>query len=345
MQARCKGKIFFSDLYAVKILIIQTAFLGDVVLATPILEALHHRLPQAEIHMLVRKGNESLLANHPFLAKVWIWDKKSGKYRSLWKLLQAIRRERFDRVVNCQRFGASGLLTAFSGARETVGFAKNPFSRLFTYRLPHLLDGRHETERNLSLLDPWWTGISKDVALHRPKLYPSKSGNWLKWSADGRPYICIAPASVWFTKQFPAHKWIELLQRLDPNITVYLLGAPGDREICEQVRQGAQNGQTAVNLAGQLSLLDSAALMAGSRMNYVNDSAPMHLASAVNAPTAAVFCSTVPQFGFGPLSDDSVIVETHIPLDCRPCGLHGYAACPLGHFRCAETIDVGAFPI
>jgi heptosyltransferase-2 len=75
--------------------------------------------------------------------------------------------------------------------------------------------------------------------------------------------------------------------------------------------------------------------MKGAIMNYVNDSAPLHFASAVNAPVTAVFCSTVPAFGFGPLSDVSFVVETDIPLSCRPCGLHGYKACPLGHFNCS----------
>jgi len=74
-------------------------------------------------------------------------------------------------------------------------------------------------------------------------------------------------------------------------------------------------------------------------MNYVNDSAPMHFASAVNAPVTAVYCSTIPAFGFGPMSDKSYIVEIQQPLDCRPCGLHGYRACPLGHFKCAYKIE------
>ena len=78
--------------------------------------------------------------------------------------------------------------------------------------------------------------------------------------------------------------------------------------------------------------------MQGARMNYVNDSAPMHLCSAMNAPTTAVFCSTVPAFGFGPLADHSRIAEIRGVLECRPCNLHGRPACPLGHFRCAHDI-------
>jgi heptosyltransferase-2 len=93
-------------------------------------------------------------------------------------------------------------------------------------------------------------------------------------------------------------------------------------------------------MAGQLTFLESAALMKGAVMNFVNDSAPMHLASSINAPVAAVFCSTVPSFGFGPLSEKSYVVQSSEKLNCRPCGLHGHKKCPQGHFKCATTISI-----
>ena len=75
-------------------------------------------------------------------------------------------------------------------------------------------------------------------------------------------------------------------------------------------------------------------------MNYVNDSAPMHLCSAMNAPCSAVFCSTVPKFGFGPLSEKSFIIQTTEELECRPCGIHGFKECPIKTFECANSIDI-----
>ena len=96
------------------------------------------------------------------------------------------------------------------------------------------------------------------------------------------------------------------------------------------------NNRSAESLAGHLTLLESAALMGSAKMNYVNDSAPMHLASAINAPTTAIFCSTIPDFGFGPLSDNQKIIQTDKKLACRPCGLHGKMACPKGHFDCSK---------
>src|SRR5690606_17793076 len=151
------------------------------------------------------------------------------------------------------------------------------------------------------------------------------------------PYITIAPASVWFTKQWPAEKWIALIRQLPAEQRMLLIGGPGDVALCTRIAQEAGRGEV---LAGKLSLLGTAALMAGATMNYVNDSAPLHIASAMNAPVTAVFCSTVPAFGFGPLNTNGRIVERVEPLYCRPCGLHGYKACPEGHFKCAWEIDV-----
>ena len=94
-----------------------------------------------------------------------------------------------------------------------------------------------------------------------------------------------------------------------------------------------------MNLAGKLSFLESTALMRDAVMNFMNDSAPLHLASAVNAKITAIFCSTVPSFGFGPMSEDSIIVQTKEKLKCKPCGLHGLKDCPEDHFKCAITID------
>lgn len=319
------------------ILVIQTAFIGDVILATALLEQVHQQWPDAQIDMLVRKGNESLLVNHPFLNQVLIWDKKRAKYRSLWQLLGEIRRSRYDVVLNLQRFGATGLLTALSGAGQTVGFAKNPFSRFFTHRVPHQLEpGIHEVNRNATLLAPF---TINSITRLKPKLYPSSADYEAVIPYQKSPYYCIAPTSVWFTKQFPAQKWSKFIQTIPAETVVYLLGAPSDIVACEHIRQQAGLSNT-VNLAGKLSLLQSGALMQGATMNYVNDSAPMHLCSAMNAPTTAIFCSTVPSFGFGPLADNARVVETPESLTCRPCGLHGHRACPLGHFRCATMIEL-----
>ncbi len=319
-----------------KILVIQTAFIGDVVLATGLLEKMHSHWPGATIDILVRKGNESLFAQHPFLSDVLTWDKKAAKYRNLFRVIGIVRKKKYDLVVNLQRFAATGLVTVLSGAKHTVGFDKNPFSFLFSERVKHVVntDNRklHEIHRNHLLIATHTDGVAA-----YPKLYPSDADRQFVAEWKRQPYICIAPASVWFTKQFPPGQWVRFINALPTGMHVYMIGARGDRELIEGIRAEVVH-PFVLNLAGKLNFLQSAALLEDAVMNYVNDSAPMHFASAVDAPVTAVYCSTIPEFGFGPLSGRSHIVEITEPLTCRPCGLHGRNACPLEHFNCAWQI-------
>ena len=319
-----------------KILVIQTAFIGDVVLATALIENLQQQWPVAKMDILVRKGNESLFESHPFLNQVLVWDKKNNKYHHWVGLLFKIRSNQYDVVINAQRFAATGAWTALSGAKIKIGFNKNPFSFLFTNSVVHQFSekGQHEIDRNHQLLSSLF--VSK-VAM--PKLYPTASDELAVINYQQAPYLCIAPASVWFTKQFSIEKWVDLINQIPFEGPIYLIGGPGDKLLCDQILQKI-NRKSVVNLAGRLSFLASAALQKKAVLNYVNDSAPMHFASAVNAPVVAVYCSTLPDFGFGPLSDHSFIVQTNEALTCRPCGIHGKKQCPLKHFDCAKTIKM-----
>jgi heptosyltransferase-2 len=317
-----------------RILIIQTAFLGDVILLTPLIQRCSERFPDARIDVLVKKGNESLLANHPQVGHVFTFDKQGGKWKNMLGLIFRFRKERYDLVLNAHRFFSSGFIACLSGAKEVIGFNKNPLSFFYTKSLPHEIgDGTHEISRNLSLLE-----TVPVFPVPRPTLFPSKADYEFVQPYQSAPYFCLAPASVWFTKALPQHKWVELATGLMEKGTVYLLGAPSDTTLCSDI-SASVGSDRCVNLAGKLTLLQSAGLMAGAERCFVNDSAPLHMASAMNAPVTAFFCSTVPEFGFGPVSEDSVIAEVN-DLSCRPCGLHGYKQCPKGHFKCGEGMNV-----
>jgi len=313
-----------------RILVIQTAFLGDVILATPVLSELKRLFPNAQLDMLVKKGNESLLLNNPHLHELHILNKSKGKWRAIFGLIKEFRKTDYDLVINLHRFGSSGLITALSKGKKRYGFRKNPFSFLYTKRFAHKIgDGTHEVERNLSVIAEF--GAQKLV---KPELFPSEKDLARIEAYVTDDYYCIAPASVWFTKQFPEEKWVELIQTFDSNAIIYVLGSPADKELGESIIKNSKHSGT-INLAGELSLLQSAALMKSAKRSYVNDSGPLHLASSVNANVTAFFCSTIPDFGFGPLSDDSEIKQVE-GLDCRPCGIHGHKTCPKGHFNCSK---------
>ena len=339
LHLECEGDPLFTkpDNIVNKCLIIQTAFIGDVILSTPVLEKIHGFFPRAQIDVLLRKGCEGLFHHHPFIGRVWSLDKQI-KFKSLLATIKEIRKINYDVVINLHRHLSSGLITLCSKGQYTVGFDKNPLSLLFSKRVPHRFGDHkhpiHEVQRNLSLVE-----FMSDAAFVRPRLYPVN----LDFPVDSlnRPHICIAPGSVWYTKQWPADQWIALISQLSlihPGVTIYLLGGKKDFETCERIA-AALNGHGVKNMAGMLSFLESAAFMQTAIMNYVNDSGPLHMASAVNAPVAAIFCSTLPEFGFGPLSDRSAVFESDEVLDCRPCGLHGRRSCPQKHFKCSH-IDI-----
>ena len=320
-----------------KILIVQTAFIGDVILASALLESLHQTFPEAKIDFVLRKGNEGLFKEHPFLNTIYIWNKKESKLKNLFKLVQDIRKEEYTYIINLQRFFSSGFITALSRGKQKIGFDKNPLSWLFTTKIKHEIgNGGHEVWRNQKLIEAF--SVQHPV---NPKLYPSTQDfdKVLQYKTDD--YICVAPASVWFTKQFPVAKWIEFINQVPEKYKVYILGSSSDQKLTMEIRNSVNRGGME-SLCGKLSFLESAALMKNAVMNYVNDSAPLHIASAMNAPVAALFCSTVPEFGFGPLSDASHVIQLTEKLTCRPCGLHGKRKCPEGHFKCGYGIDINA---
>ena len=340
-----------------KLIVIQTAFIGDVVLATALIESLHQQYPLAAIDVLVRKGNESLFNEHPFIGELIVWNKKRHKYLNWLSVLKKIRSKKYDVLIDVQRFAATGLWTVLSNANSTIGFDKNPFSFLFTYKVKHDINSIkndvsatevHEINRNHALTESLGA-----LQLCMPKLYPTKSDFDKVKQYQTEKYITIAPASVWFTKQFPMIAWVSFLSELKFEGPIYILGGPGDKDLGDAIVKEVSklNSNTSstssvsssskkiINLSGTLGFLASAALQQKAVLNYVNDSAPMHFCSSVNAPVVAIYCSTIPAFGFGPLSTHSFIIETQEKLACRPCGLHGKKQCPLGHFNCAHSIE------
>ncbi len=321
-----------------KYVLIQTASIGDVVLTTPVIEKLAFKIPGVEIDFLVKKGIESLVSTNPQIHHVLVWDKSTGKYGNLFKLIKKIRKKKYDCVVNFHRFFSSGIITMFSGAEVTIGFNKNPLSVFFTRAVKHKISSKpeksvHEIYRNLRLIER----ITDHDFKFPVRLYPAREDFKKVSQYKNKKYICIAPTSLWFTKQYPVEKWIEFLNELDDKLQVIFLGSKSDGDFCEKIINRTHH-KNCTNLTGLLSFLQSAALMKDALMNYVNDSAPQHFASAMNAPVTTIFCSTVPAFGFGPLSDNSAVVETNEILSCRPCGLHGFKSCPEKHFKCAMSI-------
>jgi heptosyltransferase-2 len=241
-------------------------------------------------------------------------------------------------VFNLHRHFNSGLVAAMMKSPFKAGFLQNPLSIFYSRKINHRIPdprGWHEVQRNLELIPDF--KIADNSKNYKPEL-PLSAKNFEKISELSKgDYFVLAPASVWFTKAWSEEKYRDLTKKLAPLGKIYFIGASGDSALCDRIRGDIPNTE---NLCGRLSLLDSAALMKTAKRVFVNDSAPLHLASCVNAKTTAIFCSTIPSFGYSPLADDSAVVDVGDSLPCRPCGLHGHKVCPLGHFKCSLDIDV-----
>jgi heptosyltransferase-2 len=150
--------------------------------------------------------------------------------------------------------------------------------------------------------------------------------------AAGERMIALAPGSVWATKRWPYYT--ELARALSADGRIVIVGGAEDSSLALEIRSAVPD---AVDATGALPLLASAELIGRCSVIVTNDSAPLHLASAMGTPTVAIFGPTVPDFGFGPLAPSRVVVG-HETLTCRPCHRHGPRRCPLTHFRCMREL-------
>ena len=215
------------------VLVIQTAFIGDAILATSVIEKIHQFYPTSNIYFLIRKGNESLFSGHPFLKEVWTIDKKK-KYKSYFDVLLKIRQKKFDLLINLHRYFSTNLIALLSGARLKAGYHKLPFNFFFTSSKKHSIgDGRHETERNHTLI-----AFITDSKPARPKLYPAQTDFQFVDTLKSVKYICLFPASLWQTKQWPIQKWVELCNRVQ-NFKIYLLGGENDVKVCSEIMKSS----------------------------------------------------------------------------------------------------------
>lgn len=311
-----------------RILVIQTAYLGDLVLSTALFRALREKFSEAYIAVLAIPTTAAILENLPELDRILVHDKKNGGLKELRRILKAVRRERFDTVISPHRSTRSALIALYSGAKTRIGYKENELSFFYNRRVERPMH-LHEAERILALIDP----LGRCEANPRPHLkVTAEEMAYARGLMGETPYALVAPGSAWKTKRWPPQSFATIVARLEERgYRVALIGGPGDRGTAEEV--AANVSDTVANLTGKTTLREMAALIAGAALLVCNDSAPVHVASAFDTPTVAVFGPTTPEMGFAPLGKRSLAIG--LPgLGCRPCGDHGGDVCPEGHFAC-----------
>ncbi len=318
-----------------RILVVQTAFLGDVVLITPLLRALREKYESAHLAFMGNPAGCAALQRLSCLDEIIVYDKRrseKGMAALRHKVLQ-LREKKFDMAICAHRSVRSAVLLKMAGIPRRIGFSNSAFPWLYHERAPRE-PAKHEVERNLALLGP----LGGPLPDFDPKLelnVPSTTRTLVSENG-GRPRIGVCPGSNWTTKRWPPQKFGQVVRSLheDNGADIYLQGSEDDAEAVAQVEEEA--GIELHDLTG-ISLEELIAVLAKMDLVITNDSAPTHIASALQVPVVVIFGPTTPRQGFAPWLNRSRTVEVGLP--CRPCGEHGARRCPEGHFKCMELIE------
>jgi heptosyltransferase II len=325
-----------------RVLLVQTAYLGDLALATALLRGLRLGLGPQRLDVLVGRPFGELLAGSGLADEVLRLDKR-GQDRGLFGLLRAARRlrGRYDAAVLAVRSVRSVLCVAAAGIRWRVGFSGPAASLLhrrvpFDWGVPHL-------ERLASLApEVEWARVGLRTHLATtPGERASAEGLLGPAGEDpGRPLVALHPGSAWATKRWPAESFGQTAAwlRREAGARVVVVGSAEDRALGQAAADAAGHG--VLNLCGRTDLGSLKAVLQRARLLITNDSGPLHVAEALGTAAVAVFGSTTPSLGFAPRLARSRVVEAAVP--CRPCGRHGRRACPEGHFRCMLEVSPAA---
>jgi heptosyltransferase-2 len=316
-----------------KILIIQTAFIGDVILITPLIRATARIYPDATIDALVVPAAEKLLMNNPHVRDVITYSKRDRALFSMGKMINRLREEAYDMAISPHSSGRTHLLMYLSRIPVRVGFDRGTMPFLLTAKTAHPTR-IHKSRKNmalLKLLDP------RDFDA-QTELFPSPEDHAMAENLlsplRGKKCICLAPGSVWATKCWPGEYYAELAKLLDSaGYGIILIGSPEDRSKCEAIKESCTN---ALILAGKTDLLQSAAVILRCDLMICNDSGALHIANAMQTRVFAFFGPTIQRFGYFPFGPDDRVFE--IPMDCRPCSSHGPMKCPIKHHDCMRKI-------
>lgn len=321
-----------------KILIIHTAFIGDIVLSTPLLKKIKERYPRSEITYLTTPLGAAILKNNPNINEIISYD-KHGIHKGImgvWSLGKRLRSQNFNVVISLHRYLRSSILAWLTRSPRRIGYETSVGSWLFTEKIKYDKN-KHEVEKILSFIKSNSENENSE-SRYEIELYPGdeerdKIDEILK-AYQGKRIIAIAPGSRWFTKKWPLEYFNSLLERLEHREDIQIIIIGGREEKLLNIKKI----KNSIDLRGETTLLQLAELIKRSEIVLTNDSAPIHIASAFkNTHIIAIFGPTVKKFGFFPWSKNSEVLEVE-GLKCRPCSIHGGDRCPEKHFKCMLEI-------
>jgi ADP-heptose:LPS heptosyltransferase len=311
-------------------LFLRFSSIGDIVLTTPVMRCLKEQYPDTEIHFATKKQFKNLLENNPYIDKVFLLED------SLSNLLKSLESEHYDFIIDLHNnlrtsiiklrlglFGKTPLANIKSF--DKLNFKKWLLVNLKINRMPdlHIVDRYMQTVKFLGVKND---NKGLDFFIDENSKIPLPFGE---------RFIAFAIGGQHFTKKLPNHRIIETCKNLNQNII--LLGGKEDAQNGDEIANAV--GEGVVNMAGKLTLQESAYIVSQSKAVITHDTGLMHIASALKKRVISIWGNTVPEFGMYPYLTDYQIVENK-NLSCRPCSKIGHAQCPKGHFKCMMDLDL-----
>lgn len=329
------------------ILYIQTAFLGDLLLSIPTLKRLRTLFPEKKIHLLCRKGLGGFFVQNGIVDEVF--DDFVSTKPTLFEINKIFKGKNYDYLVCPHESVRSTIISFFVRAKLKIGFANwysqwvfdQKFSRPMKYpealrQMFLLTEIDPETQKNFHHLKqnslpyrdlPSWSKMNLDFQSNRKKFELPINGK----------IVCLAPGSVWPTKQWGKESFTKLCERLiKKGFHVVLVGSSSEKELSYAI---ANKYPQVKNFTAKTTLTELAELISVCDAMVSNDSGAMHMASVVGTPTVAIFGPTVLEFGYQPWNTKAVVVENK-NLTCRPCSSHGGNTCPIKTHVCMTSLSV-----
>ena len=315
-----------------RILCVRFSSIGDVLLTTPLVRALHRRHPDAELYFVTKRALAPLVVENPHLTKVLTLD-PDERIADLARRLRVLGPTHGLDLHGSLRSAALRWLVPTRWA----GYSKRKLARTALISTKINLYGRHVPvpERYFEAAVAAGLDVAPDGGPPEFFLAPAARAHMTHWLAaaglDQKPFTALAPGAAHATKRWPIGHWRALAERLQQlGFGIVAVGGPQDREL------GAALGPGVANAAGEFTLQETGACLARAAALISGDTGVMHMATGVGTRVVALFGPTVEPFGFSPYTKRAVVLQRD--LSCRPCSAMGTARCPLGHHRCLTDV-------
>lgn len=321
-----------------KILVVRFSSIGDVLQTLSVLSEMRRAFPQAEIHMATQSRFTPFFNEHPIVRRVWTVDQKTG-LKDLWKLSGKVSQEKFTHIYDAHNNLRSRLLTLMLRFRgQRFHSLRRPIYRwrrflLFKLRInlfPQPFSGQMDQLRPLKR----W-GVDVEIPKEQSLFLSENLIEEMKALLEAKgfkSFIAMAPSAAYPLKRWPRESFEQLVSESSEKFV--LLGGPEDQFLAEMA---LMHPDRVLNLAGRLSLMESAAVVFLSEALVSNDTGVMHMAEQLNHPCVALMGPA--PFGY-PSKPSTLVLERE--LWCRPCSKHGQGPCVNKEFqKCLKDISVG----